>query len=212
VRASLQEYDSDKKVPVYGFGGAFNGATHHIFPLTFDPSRPEVDGVPGVLDAYARSLQCVSLSGPTKFGQIIAQAASEASRPISQSSLHYTVLLIITDGVINDLDETIAQIVAASVLPLSIVIVGVVRYCLQHRERRYCAAHAVLTYSGGVRVRVCVFHAGCCGLQRHARARRRRRTPHVRRPADGPRHRPVRAVSGVRRRARQRRVVSRDSC
>jgi hypothetical protein len=47
------------------------------------------------------------------------------SRPITQEHQHYTVLLIITDGVINDMDETIAGIVRASALPLSIVIIGV---------------------------------------------------------------------------------------
>lgn len=43
----------------------------------------------------------------------------------SQSEQHYTILLILTDGVINDMPETINEIVKASVLPLSIIIVGV---------------------------------------------------------------------------------------
>ena len=37
----------------------------------------------------------------------------------------YTVLLILTDGIINDEAATVAAIVAASALPLSIIIVGV---------------------------------------------------------------------------------------
>lgn len=37
----------------------------------------------------------------------------------------YFVLLIITDGVITDMDQTQAAIVAASRLPMSIIIVGV---------------------------------------------------------------------------------------
>ena len=44
------------------------------------------------------------------------------------SSLHpqqYFVLLIITDGVITDMDQTCAAIVEASRLPMSIIIVGV---------------------------------------------------------------------------------------
>jgi hypothetical protein len=35
------------------------------------------------------------------------------------------VLLILTDGVINDMDATIAALVHASTQPLSIIIVGV---------------------------------------------------------------------------------------
>lgn len=38
---------------------------------------------------------------------------------------HYYVLLIITDGVITDMDQTCSAIVEASRLPMSIIIVGV---------------------------------------------------------------------------------------
>jgi copine 1/2/3 len=43
----------------------------------------------------------------------------------SQEKQKYHILLIITDGMINDLEETKAAIIAASALPLSIIIVGV---------------------------------------------------------------------------------------
>ena len=46
----LQEYDHDKKFPVYGFGGKINGQVNHCFPLTFDPQHAEVAGVEGVLE------------------------------------------------------------------------------------------------------------------------------------------------------------------
>ena len=42
-----------------------------------------------------------------------------------QQSQKYNILLIITDGVISDLQKTIDQIVYGSELPLSIIIVGV---------------------------------------------------------------------------------------
>lgn len=47
-----QHYDSDKKVPVFGFGCYLNGGTHHCLPLTMDPEDVEVDGVSGILEAY----------------------------------------------------------------------------------------------------------------------------------------------------------------
>merc|ERR1711916_235960 len=43
----------------------------------------------------------------------------------SSANQTYTTLLIITDGIISDLDTTIDRIVAGSTMPLSIVIVGV---------------------------------------------------------------------------------------
>jgi hypothetical protein len=46
-------------------------------------------------------------------------------RPRAQGNQKYFVLLIITDGVINDVESTIASLVAAADLPLSVLIVGV---------------------------------------------------------------------------------------
>ena len=44
---------------------------------------------------------------------------------VSQGNQKYNILLIITDGIINDMQKTIDQIVRGSTLPLSIIIVGV---------------------------------------------------------------------------------------
>ena len=44
---------------------------------------------------------------------------------ISQNNQKYMILMIITDGIINDMDRTIDEIVRGSTLPLSIIIVGV---------------------------------------------------------------------------------------
>ena len=42
-----------------------------------------------------------------------------------QNSSNYYVLILMTDGQINDFDETVDRVVKASTLPLSIVIVGI---------------------------------------------------------------------------------------
>jgi len=44
---------------------------------------------------------------------------------VSQRNQKYIILLIITDGIINDMEKTIDQIVRGSSLPLLIIIVGV---------------------------------------------------------------------------------------
>ncbi|CAH0475361.1 unnamed protein product [Peronospora belbahrii] len=129
--AILEPYDADKRFPVYGFGGLVNGAVDHCFPLTFDPSQPEVEGVEGILSAYLKSFDFVQLHGPTMFAPLIHQAAAIArtfSAPAEQGAggdLKYFVLLIITDGVIMDMQRTVDELVQASALPLSIVIVAV---------------------------------------------------------------------------------------
>lgn len=68
----------------------------------------------------------MTLNGPTFFSPIIetVNGRCEASEVSSQNQC-YQILLIITDGMIMDLDKTIDEIVRGSDLPLSIVIVGV---------------------------------------------------------------------------------------
>lgn len=79
----------------------------------------------GILGAYYQALQNFALSGPTIMSQVINQAAAiSAQRPVTQDSQHYTVLLILTDGVINDKEQTIQAIINASSLPVSVLILG----------------------------------------------------------------------------------------
>lgn len=74
----LLNYDHDKNIPVYGFGGqpfGFSGYTggrvEHCFPLTGDFSKPEVKGLDGIMGIYANSIPKMQLLGPTLFGPII---------------------------------------------------------------------------------------------------------------------------------------------
>jgi len=122
----LAFYDTDKRFPAYGFGGNLpNIGTSHCFALNGNPNAPEVNGVQGIIQAYRTALFNVGLSGPTNFAPTINMAASMASQFVSQQSQKYFILLILTDGEITDLAETIEAIIRASALPLSIVIVGV---------------------------------------------------------------------------------------
>ncbi|GAY63922.1 hypothetical protein CUMW_229490 [Citrus unshiu] len=88
-------------------------------------SYQQVDGVEGIMAAYASTLKNVSLAGLTLFGQVINTAARIAGQSLSYDRSKYFVLLIITDGVLTDLQETKDALVRASDLPLSILIVGV---------------------------------------------------------------------------------------
>ncbi|XP_062143748.1 protein BONZAI 3-like isoform X1 [Alnus glutinosa] len=122
----IQFYDSDKRFPAWGFGGkTFDGSLSHCFNLNGSASGYEVEGVEGIMAAYASALRNVALAGPTLFGQVINTAAQITGQSLSYSSNKYFVLLIITDGVLTDLQETKDALVRASDLPLSILIVGV---------------------------------------------------------------------------------------
>lgn len=126
----LQPYDSDQKYPVYGFGAKLrqangqNSPVQHCFPVY--GGGVEVHGVEGILQAYKDGVQNVILSGPTLFGPLINAASGRArSYNCRQDNQKYEILLILTDGVINDMEATIASIVSACEQPLSIIIVGV---------------------------------------------------------------------------------------
>jgi len=125
----LAGYNSDKMYPVYGFGAKLppDYKTSHLFPLTFDPSRPEVLGVQGILSAYWSAISKVILHGPTNFAPTIAEAARRAAQfyQMKHDVQAYLILLIITDGEITDMEDTLREIINASMLPMSIVIVGV---------------------------------------------------------------------------------------
>ncbi|XP_042255462.1 copine-3-like isoform X1 [Thunnus thynnus] len=124
----IQDYDSDKMFPAFGFGAQIppNWQVSHEFPLNFNPSNPFCAGIEGVVEAYRVCLPQVKLYGPTNFSPIINHVACFAKQALQQTTAsQYFVLLIITDGVITDMDQTRNAIVNASRLPMSIIIVGV---------------------------------------------------------------------------------------
>ena len=123
VGSILEAFDSDKQIPLLGFGAQLPGYTSvsHSFALNGDIFRPEVIGIQGALNCYINCIQKIQLSGPTYFAPIIRMIGNMASSLKSS----YSILLLLTDGVILDLENTKEEIVRASLLPLSIIIVGV---------------------------------------------------------------------------------------
>merc|ERR1719410_301505 len=122
----VQDYDSDKMFPALGFGARVppSWEVSHEFFLNLSPESPFCAGLAGVLAAYHRALHNVQLYGPTNFSPVINHVAKFA-RAYRGDPTNYFVLLIITDGIITDLEETKRAIISASELPLSLIIVGV---------------------------------------------------------------------------------------
>eukprot|EP00177_Eucheuma_denticulatum_P007258 GFKZ01013209.1.p1 GENE.GFKZ01013209.1~~GFKZ01013209.1.p1 ORF type:complete len:584 (-),score=70.92 GFKZ01013209.1:701-2452(-) len=123
----LAFYDSDQSFPAYGFGAKLPpefDEPYHKFSLTDGPD-PTCQGIDEVLDQYRQTLLNVRLSGPTVFAEVIRAAAEHATAELQRYEQSYTILLVVTDGVINDMEATLEEIARASSLPLSIVIIGV---------------------------------------------------------------------------------------
>lgn len=124
----MQEYDSDKVFPTFGFGAKIppNKEASPVFPINLKTNNPMCEGVRGVLDSYKACLSEIELFGPTNFAPVIDLVAKFAAAPhLARIAQQYFVLLILTDGVITDLQDTIHSVVSASHLPMSIVMVGI---------------------------------------------------------------------------------------
>ena len=121
-------YDSTQMFPTYGFGGKFYGRQNvdHCFPLSCDDNHPEIFGVNEVLNKYRQALNNCQLFGPTFFHYFIEKMNNIAQKQVeSENYMKYHILMILTDGIIEDTDETIDALVAASFLPISVIIIGI---------------------------------------------------------------------------------------
>ncbi len=128
VGGILQEYDTDKNIPVLGFGAIlpYFSAESDCFALNGNIFAPEIHGIGAAVECYKRNIPKIRLHGPTNFASIIKYVGDIAEFYVKNGvQYNYFVLLIITDGQITDMDNTTDQIVRCSSLPVSIVIVGV---------------------------------------------------------------------------------------
>ncbi|XP_061029976.1 copine-2 isoform X3 [Eubalaena glacialis] len=124
----IQDYDSDKMFPALGFGAQLppDWKVSHEFAINFNPTNPFCSGVDGIAQAYSACLPHIRFYGPTNFSPIVNHVARFAAQATQQqTAMQYFILLIITDGVISDMEETRHAVVQASKLPMSIIIVGV---------------------------------------------------------------------------------------
>jgi E3 ubiquitin-protein ligase RGLG len=116
VGRTLEAFDDDHLIPVFGFGDRYT-TDKSCFP--FFPDRP-CQGLQEAVDRYREIAPGIELSGPTSFAPIIDKAIE-----IVRTERSYHILLIIADGQVTNEADTIASIVRASALPMSIVLVGV---------------------------------------------------------------------------------------
>ena len=119
-------YDYDQLFPVYGFGAIINSSNNKEASMCFNLNfldHPDICTIDSVIKYYHECIEKdkLTFAGPTEFTPIIQAVISK----IKEDNLHYYILMILTDGVIDDLQETIDSLVAASFAPLSVIIVGI---------------------------------------------------------------------------------------
>lgn len=119
----VENYASNKAFPIWGFGAKINHVKQDCLRL-----RGSGAGVQGLLDAYDKAFEIpgFDFSGPTNFLPMLRAAAQTAQANQSERKQCYSVLVILTDGVIADMEQTVDMICHISeTTPLSIIIVGV---------------------------------------------------------------------------------------
>jgi len=123
---TVEKYSREKQFPTWGFGAKYDGEVRHIFQCGQEPAA---NGVQGVLDAYRSVFESdVIMSGQTVLLSVLKAAATRAKKSHSDSQkLNYNILLILTDGVVNDLQSTKELVLKYHHLPLSVIVVGIGR-------------------------------------------------------------------------------------
>jgi len=126
----LQHYDSDNRIPLYGFGAKmppYYNVVSNCFSLNGNYFDPEVVGLEEVIKVYKEALTRYKFHGPTIFSELLKMATDYivSEQEEDADANKYFILLIMTDGDINDFEKTRDQIIFASKLPMSIIIIGI---------------------------------------------------------------------------------------
>jgi len=125
VGGILEKYDSNQRFPVWGFGAKYGGVVRHCFQVG---KEEELHGVSGILDGYKSTFTTpLTMSGPTVFTEVISLAAAQAKsrQAANPLGLSYTILLLLTDGAVSDVEATKQTLASLADAPISIVIIGI---------------------------------------------------------------------------------------
>jgi E3 ubiquitin-protein ligase RGLG len=118
IGETLAGLDDDGVIPAYYFGDTTT-RDHSVKPLAATPPK----GFEELSKQYTDAIAEVKMDGPTSFGPLIDRACEI----VHESGYEFHILLIVTDGAVNDRNnETMKAIVkAAADYPLAIIAVGV---------------------------------------------------------------------------------------
>jgi Copine len=97
----------------------------HFFPLTFDFKNPYCSSLTELFEVYTNSIQHIKPSGPTLFSPFLKEMNLFCKEQRTLNKMNYSFLLVITDGVVHDMSETMACLSELEEEGISIVIVGV---------------------------------------------------------------------------------------
>ena len=108
-------------INLLGFGCKGTLPHNHTMTVHNLDLMNQMAGVDGAVSCYLQWLPSITLAGPTFYREVMDQI----NKRQVDHELYYKVLVIVTDGEPNDLQDTIDQIVISSFKPISYIIISV---------------------------------------------------------------------------------------
>jgi hypothetical protein len=78
----------------------------HCFALNGNQENPQIYGIENIVHTYRENQSKIGLGGPTLFQPILIEFLNYLRQLKSSGAQAYNVILILTDGVINDMPDT----------------------------------------------------------------------------------------------------------
>lgn len=129
---TLAIFDENNSVSLYGLCAKIKGVFHEYFPITKmsnekdDNSENNKYSSKDTMEkAYNYYRQMLQFWGPTKLSGFLNHAKDKAEKAFNENKNTYTVVTIITDGLIVDLRDIVDSISEMSMYPVYIVFVGI---------------------------------------------------------------------------------------
>ena len=151
----LGYYDYDQKYPTFGIGAINKFISSQNTPSFFNlnlTNNPEIEKIDNVINTYRKCIkqnQLIFLA-TTNFAPLIRKVMSNINK---NNPFEYHILLILTTGLIDDMQETIDTLVDASMLPLSVIIVGIGNGNFANMERLDGDKYPLTSSKGKKRIR-----------------------------------------------------------
>ena len=116
-------YNKNDSYNLYGFGAEVDNKFRECFNIN-GKDNPSIIGLENIISEYKKTVNKVIFSGGTYFSPVVNKISNKL-KAHKNDNFNYHILLIISDGFIEDIKQTIDSIIESSKYPLSFIIIGI---------------------------------------------------------------------------------------